>query len=72
MEDYAGWTLTQGAHMFARADWLEADEGHLHTGKGTNGVPRAVCSIEAMGEAAHEHENKGVEGNHVGNEDVST
>ena len=58
--------------MFARAHWLEADERHLHAGQGTDRVPRRVRHIQTAAETAHEDQGQGVEGNHVGNEDVST
>ncbi len=58
--------------MLRRADRLEANEGHLHTSKRTNRVPRRVCHVETAAVAAHEHEHKGMHGNHVRDERIST
>ena len=62
---------TECAHMFTGADrLLETDEGDLYTRKSPNNVPGGPY-VEAVRELAHEHEDKSVQGYHVGDEHVS-
>jgi len=62
----------QGGHMLRCPHGLKADERHLHRGEGTNRVPAGVGDIEPGRKAAHEDEHKGVQRDHIGNEDVSS
>lgn len=66
------WTLTKCGHVFTSLDRLEANEGHLHTGKGADGVPRAVSNVHPVVEATHEDEDEHMERDHVCDEGVST
>jgi hypothetical protein len=58
--------------MFASPDRLEADEGNLHTGKSTNGIPRRVAYIEAAVKATHEDEDECMKGDHICDESITT
>ena len=63
---------TKGGHVLARSDGLEADEGNLHTGKGSDRVPRGVSNVEPTTEPAHKDESQRVQRDHVRDERVST
>lgn len=63
---------TESSHVLAGPNWLEADEGDLHTREGADCVPRRVRNVESAGVAAHENEDHGVNRDHVGDERVST
>ena len=56
---------TQRSHVLARANWLEADKGHLHASQGTDRVPRRVRDIQTTAETTHENECQCMQRNHV-------
>ena len=67
-----GTGLTKGTHMLASPDGLETNEGDLHAGKCTDGIPRRISHVESTGESTHEDQDQSVKWNHVGDESVST
>jgi len=58
--------------MLAGSNGLETNEGNLHAGKRTNGIPRRISHIKPAGESTHEEQDQSVKWDHVRNERVST
>ena len=58
--------------MLAGSDWLETNEGNLHAGECTDGIPRRVSHVKSAGESTHEEQGQSVERDHVRDESVST
>lgn len=58
--------------MLTGLDRLETNKWHLHASKCTDGIPGGVCHVKATGEPPHEDKDKGMEGDHVGDEGVTT
>lgn len=63
---------TQRSHVVAAADRQEADERDLHAGQRAQCVPGRVADVQPGAEPSHADEDEGVQGQHVGDEDVST
>lgn len=63
---------TEGAHVFASEHGLETNEGHLHTGKSADGIPRGVSDVKTVGVTTHDDEDQCVQRNHVRDERITT
>lgn len=58
--------------MLATPDGQEADEGDLHAGQGSQSVPSCVADVQPGAETAHADQHESMQGQQVGDEDVST
>lgn len=63
---------TKRGHVLATADGQEPDEGNLHTRKRTERIPRSVADIQPRAVSSHADQDESVQGQQVGDEDVST
>ena len=57
--------------MFARSHRLEADERDLHTGQGTDRVPRGVRDVQTAAETTHEDQGQSMKRDHVRNKRIT-
>jgi hypothetical protein len=58
--------------MFRCADGLKPDKGDLHGGECSEGIVRTIRDVETGRVTTHEEQDKGVEGEQVCDEDVSS
>ena len=63
---------TERGHVLATADGQETDEGNLHTRKRTERIPRSVADVQSRAVSSHADQDESVQGQQVGDEDVST
>lgn len=62
---------TKGRHMLATANWQKTDERNLHAGQRAECVPTAVADVESRAVSSHADQDKDVERDQVGDENVS-
>lgn len=58
--------------MVAVADGQEPDERNLHASKCAQGIPRRVADVQPRAISSHAKENKHMQGNQVGDEDIAS
>jgi hypothetical protein len=58
--------------VFTTPDGQESNEGDLHAGQRSQGVPSGVADVESRAETTHADQHKGVQRQQVCDEDVST
>jgi hypothetical protein len=54
------------------ANGQEADKGNLHTGKRSKRIPGRVADVQTRAVSAHAQQDKDVQGEQVGDEDITT
>ena len=58
--------------MLRAANGQESNKGNLHTRQRAEGKPRGVTDVEPGAVASHADQNEGVQGQQIGDEDIST
>jgi hypothetical protein len=64
--------LTKGRHVVTVTDGQESDEGDLHASKCSQSIPSGITDVNTGAVSSHADENKDMERNQVGDENIST